>query len=218
MTTIVYHMKNLLSVSSDKELIKYKNLNLILDEIEICFHPEYQRTFINNLIKTIERLRLNQEYKINIILSTHSPFILSDIPKSNILLLKKGVGIHAEKKENFPNTFGANISDLLKNNFFLDKGFIGEFASCTIQHVIGKIGYIEKTNNEIQYTHKDLYDECKKIINLIGEPLIKHKLFDMLERAFYKNNEISFLKVQKQRLKEELAFLEEKIQKIKNKG
>lgn len=41
LTTIVYHMLNIKSVSPDN--IRYNDINIVLDEIEVCFHPDYQR-------------------------------------------------------------------------------------------------------------------------------------------------------------------------------
>ena len=44
-STLVYHAMNLKSVP-EVTRVSYKNICMVLDEIEICFHPEYQRTFI----------------------------------------------------------------------------------------------------------------------------------------------------------------------------
>ena len=65
-------------------------MNIVLDELEICFHPELQRTLVNNLLKFLTGLKLNEMMAINIILSTHSPFILSDMPECNVLMLEEG--------------------------------------------------------------------------------------------------------------------------------
>lgn len=43
-STYVYHIRNLLSIP--KKRVAYRHINLILDEAEICFHPEYQRLFL----------------------------------------------------------------------------------------------------------------------------------------------------------------------------
>ena len=44
-STIAYHLQNLRSVK--KPSPRYSHYNIILDEVEICVHPEYQRTFIH---------------------------------------------------------------------------------------------------------------------------------------------------------------------------
>ena len=76
-STFIYHTLNLLSINSDNR-VRFCRLNLVMDEVEICFHPEYQRRFISEMIGYIERLGLNKNMSFNILIATHSPFILSD--------------------------------------------------------------------------------------------------------------------------------------------
>jgi predicted ATP-binding protein involved in virulence len=191
-STLVYHIKNLLSIQQSHR-VKYRHINLILDEVELCFHPEYQRLFIDKLINTIKRLHLNTHCYFNIILSTHSPFILSDIPNCNILYLKEGNQVNEEMKI---EPFGANIHDILKQSFFLENGFIGEFARTKIGVVIDAINK-KKIN-------KDNYKEYKTIINLIGEPLIKQKLMMMISEVY--DNKQDRIEI----LEKELAELKQK--------
>lgn len=47
MSNIVYHIENLLSIK-EKSRVKYHCVNIMMDEIELCYHPEYQgRSFMN---------------------------------------------------------------------------------------------------------------------------------------------------------------------------
>ena len=134
-STYVYHIRNLLSVP--KKRVAYRHINLILDEAEICFHPEYQRLFISRLLYMIKSLRLNRHCAFNIIIATHSPFILSDMPRENILYLDKG---KSQSRENFIRPLAANISDILYQSFFLKNGFIGEWARTKINGILKKNG------------------------------------------------------------------------------
>lgn len=131
--TFVYHIRNLLSIP--KERVAYRHINLILDEAEICFHPEYQRLFLSRLLYMIKSLRLNLHCAFNIIIATHSPFILSDMPRENILYLDKG---KAQSRERFIKPLAANISDILYQSFFLRNGFIGEWARTQINEILKK--------------------------------------------------------------------------------
>jgi predicted ATPase len=167
MSTVLYHIKNLISISeADKDRVKYKNFNIVLDEIELCFHPEYQREFVNKLIGNLERLVENDpnkdDYHFNIILATHSPFILSDIPKCNVLFLKDG----KQSDEMQENTFGANIHSLLQNAFFLN-GTVGEFAK-------------QKINDIFRQLHSgEIDDNLLTEIKLVSEPFIRSQLFKL---------------------------------------
>ena len=195
-STLTYHIKNLRSIQQTHR-VKYRHINLILDEIELCFHPEYQRKFIHKLIETIKRLRLNNRCAINVIFATHSPFILSDIPNCNILYLHEGQQV----KDICIEPFGANIHDILTQSFFLENGFIGEFA----QKKIGEV--IEAINKKKAHRNKMNTNDYKKyinIINLIGEPLIKNKLMNMISEV-YDNTQ------------DRIKMLEEEIEFLKNK-
>lgn len=139
-STFIYHSINILSVEGDDRL-SYRNLCYILDEVEICFHPEYQRKFLKRFIDTLVRTDLNKKAHIHIIIATHSPFILSDVPCGNVLKLEDG-NVRDKKQ-----TFGANIHDLLNNGFFLDYS-IGEIAKERIQDLFKLAREGEKCSDE----------------------------------------------------------------------
>ena len=94
MSTILYHVRNLDSVVDDVESVHYNYVNIVLEEVELYFHPEYQRQFIDKLINYLKKSQFNRIKHFNIIVVTHSPFILSDIPQDNVLFLKDLSLIH----------------------------------------------------------------------------------------------------------------------------
>ncbi|OAV66515.1 putative ATP-binding protein involved in virulence [Bacteroidales bacterium Barb6] len=55
-SSILYHIRNLNSIIKGQR-VEYKYICIILDEIELYFHPEYQRQFINNLINCIKNMK-----------------------------------------------------------------------------------------------------------------------------------------------------------------
>lgn len=89
---ILYHIKNIESIREDSYRKAYHHINLVLDEAELYFHPEMQRTMIANIIKMLSWCHINNTKirSVNIIIVTHSPFVLSDVPKNRILYLKDG--------------------------------------------------------------------------------------------------------------------------------
>lgn len=159
-STYVYHIRNLLSVP--KERVAYRHISLILDEAEICFHPEYQRLFLSRLLYLIKSLHLNTFCAFNIIIATHSPFILSDIPRGNILYLDKGV---AQSQDMFVKPLAANISDILFQSFFLRNGFIGEYARYKINQLLKK-----------DVSWKELKPEERSFINDLGDEYLKKQV------------------------------------------
>lgn len=229
-SSIVYHLINLNSVEQLKEekaeetekIIHYNYINIILDEIELYYHPEWQRTYIADLLDYIGKINpenLKHIKGLNITFLTHSPYILSDIPNAFVLKLIKG-----EPYNEGNETFGANVHDLLANDFFMQKGFMGEWAKSQIKLVIesltSKINSkkieslnnllkIETDKNKIALINGDIkslekensnYKEieqaqCSSIISIVGEPVLYNSLMELYSQAF-PNDETNFIQTQ----------------------
>lgn len=237
LNSIVYHLRNLISVnfnSRKEELLVYNNFNIILDEIELYYHPELQRTFIFDLLNYLNKIdysSLKTSPNLNIIFITHSPFILSDIPAKNILFLKSNENKSTAVLEN-KKSFGANIHELLGDNFFLtdDDIYIGEFAKNKISDTIDwlnilkekKINLSELEENELLTEQEELEKEelIKSIHNLsalskqhlelieiIDEPIIKNKLIEMYSEMFGNAVRKEYLEKEKDRIIKEIEGL-----------
>ena len=99
------------------------------------FHPEYQRQFVQRLINMLTAMSNSYDHDgdgafFNIIIITHSSFILSDIPKEKILFMKEGKPVQKGL-----NTFAGNITEMMYESFFLTST-IGEFAENKIKQLI----------------------------------------------------------------------------------
>lgn len=175
--TLVYHAMNLKSVPEDTR-VAYKNICMVLDEIEICFHPEYQRTFLSKFVDLMKRTRLTESFGINVFIATHSPFVLSDIPKGNILYLDEGKNV-TDKKE--LDTFGANVNELLCQSFFLSGGFMGEFAKQKIESLVNHLKSDEPNDSWTA-------EKANEVIELVGDEVIQYQLRQLYARK-YKDSE-----------------------------
>lgn len=168
-SNLMYHIINIDSVSSkylmsknedqNESLLKYKYVNIMLDEVELYFHPELQRRFLNYVKKAINNIQFESIKGINVVVVTHSPFVLSDLPRKNILFLNE--------KEESGETYCANIHDMLSQSFFMDYS-IGEIARHELQHIIKlherlKNSEIEKTKEEL-IKNKVKYDYLGRTI------------------------------------------------------
>lgn len=164
-SAIVYHLQNISAVGEGR--LQFNAVNLIFEEIELYFHPEWQRTLIFDLMKAIRGANIPEIHSVNMIFVTHSPYILSDIPKSNVLFLKDGMPTY-EMQE---NTFGANINSLLKNGFFLPSLPMGEFAYRKINTLFAKLhaGNVDSQNLDQLYAQ----------IMTVGEPAIRMQLLKL---------------------------------------
>jgi len=135
-------------------------------------HPEWQKKIFNDIYSIFKIWNKN----VHLIFLTHSPFLLSDIPKQNIIFLDKDekgkcrvVNGLKEKKQ----TFGANIHTLLSDSFFMEDGLMGEFAKKKIDEAIRLLNQEKLDEKELKY--------CEQIISIVGEPIVKNQLQRMLD-------------------------------------
>ena len=164
-SSIVYHLRNILNSKAKVTKIKYKNVVVVLEEVELYFHPEYQRCFVKYLLDQIENAHLTPDMSVNLLFVTHSPFILSDIPRQNVLFLRNGRPDRTMQED----TFGANIHTLLQNGFFLHSVPIGEFAKAKINRLFSLLNQSEEISP----------DEMRLLeveIPLVSEPLLRNQL------------------------------------------
>ncbi|WP_041253165.1 hypothetical protein [Flavobacterium columnare] len=164
------------------------------------------------LITTLPTLfKINNSIKnIQIIITTHDPLTLSDIPNNNIIYLKEKNQITKvldfDDVQRPTKTFGANISDLLADSFFVKDGLIGDFAKDKIEEVIVDLNKLLdlKFNNKYVDISEDKKILLKETIEIIDEPIIKMKLIDMYNTIF----EVS--------IENEINELEERLKYLRN--
>ena len=153
------------------------NLILCFDEPEISLHPMWQKEYLNRFINFIKTLDKN----IHLVFTSHSPFLLSDLPKQNVIFLEKdektGKCANATEKMKDFNTFGANIHTLLSHGFFMKDGLMGEFAKEKINQVYNFIA-----DNDTSFIKTK--QEAQNIINLIGEPMLRKELQFLYDEKF----------------------------------
>ncbi|GEM_PF-3037870 len=179
---------------------KDKDILLLIDEADIYLHPEIQVKYFKNLVDFLQIFYSKKN--IQIVITSNSPFIISDLPHTNVIYLDNLSTMKVSNKlKGITRTFGANIHDLLINTFFMKDGVIGEFARARINYII------EVLNNKDYKEKVYIY----KIIQLLGEPILRKKLMDMYDRVFF--NSITEVEKEIEGCKSRLEYLE----KLKNK-
>lgn len=198
-SSLLYHLSNINSVWLDTngQRIVYNHLNVILEEIELYFHPELQRTYLKRLFDGIKQVNIPNIKSLNICFVTHSPFVLSDIPAQNILALKKNLG---DTEKISLSTFGANIHEMLRNSFFLKNGSIGEYASYVIEQIIYSLQNIANKKENI-----NMALELHNKIMLIDEPIIRNVLLREYHKLYPSNSK-----------EQEIAELKKKLAELEN--
>jgi len=149
-------------------------LYLLLDEGEAGFHPLWQRKYFSYLLRF---LSIFPGVRFHLILTTHSPFIISDLPMENLVLLRSDEHGYCQVETKFDSieeSFAANIHQLLTDAFFMEEGPIGAFATETINAIFSMNSKQPPVSLEI----------IKRMIETIGEPLIKIKLQEKFQEMF----------------------------------
>ncbi|WP_232463473.1 AAA family ATPase [Tumebacillus avium] len=176
------------------------NLIVLIDEGELYLHPQWQKELVKNLVEFLPQVYRKEggKRRIQVILTSNSPFVASDLPSFNVIFLNKAANklLVMDGLEEHNQTFASNINTLLANSFFMKDGVIGSFAKYKINRVIQML---VKGSDQ---TVSDNRDEIKNTIHIIGEPLIKNKLLQMLEDR---------LKIKLVSLDDEIAELKQRI-------
>lgn len=221
-SSILYHLENIDSVGDDMSndyRIKYNRVHLVLEEVELYFHPQLQKEFVKNLLGGLRQMNFNTINWIDIRMVTHSPFVLSDIPTENVLMLRKN-----KSKNEQIYCFGANIHDMLRNTFFLKNGTCGDFSSWLIKRIAQSLRvhrwtkklelppdffpslkgdikdeYIflndfkkiidDKDFNQLAFDEVYGKDKLLRLINMIEEPIAKRVLLDDYRLTFPEDKE-----------------------------
>lgn len=179
-SNVMYHLVNIDSVWFDfntehKEHargFKYSYVNILFDELELYFHPELQRLFVTYILNAISSASLYNIKGVNILMVTHSPFVISDLPDSNVLFLTK------DGKPSIGKTFGANIYEMLNDHFFLGQP-IGEKAVAELKEIITFYNNSKKSRKKYYLENRERY---RYISSIIGDEYLQKQIDRMLEK------------------------------------
>lgn len=155
------------------------NLILLLDEPENYMHPEMCRTFIRNLNILLSKRNPNTE--LQVLISTHSPFMLSDVMASQVIKMdydENGKCVISESKKPY---YAANIHSIMADGFFLEYT-IGEQARIFLEDKFKLLQRLTCMNRNLSSSEKEELTMIRSLIPNIGDALIRHCFFMMLEK------------------------------------
>jgi len=154
------------------------NIIITLDEPDTYLHPEWQRRLLKWLFEYIKSKF--EGINVQLIITTNSPILAGDVLKKDMVFLGENKGNIIEE------TFSRNLLSLFKETFSMDS-LIGEFSSEKIKELIGEVKKGQREKKEGQL----------KLINMIGDPVIKRKISLLYESKYKdepKRSDIEFVK------------------------
>lgn len=185
------------------EHVPQKNILLCMDEIDLYCHPAWQRDFIDNMLRIMRQAY--REYHIQVILTTHSPLCLSDVPRENIIYLKNEGGKSVVDKGEHRQTFACNLYELLDDAFYLGHQTMGLFAKDYVDRLIRDIDTMESSKESV-------FREMQTRIERIGDSFLRRKLEQQLDRKWHR---MASVRQQIRQLEEDKERLERRIEELK---
>ncbi len=142
-------------------LFKNTNSLFLLDEPETHFNPDWRSSFISRLRKCFGGSKTHE-----ILITTHSPFLISDSSRDRVLVFSKEDGkvkiSHPEYK-----TLGASINFITAETF-LKKETIGRYAESQLEHYRERFDKRAQTGEDtkaiIADLHRQLGDSIEKVL------------------------------------------------------
>lgn len=180
-SNLMYHLVNVDSEWNDNyrkdrdhlEVIKYHYMNVIFDEVELYYHPEMQRQFTNIMMKTLKSVKFANMRGVNIMMVTHSPFVLSDIPDSNVLCL-------GEDDNEVTKTLGGNIMEMLSSSFFMSNS-IGDAIKEEISKIVTLYNRAVREEQDVRTEYMNRRVRMRYICENLGDEFLKQMVTRMVD-------------------------------------
>jgi predicted ATPase len=143
---------------------EFDNLLLLIDEGDIFLHLSWQQKYVaylDNYIKSVKERHIFRT--VQVVLTTHSPVLMSDFPRDSIVKLKvngkspgradPGADGAGASEDDAIVSFGAPLQEIINRSG--DAGTMGEFAA---NFIGGMVQQIKRGDNPDPY-HIDLIDD-----------------------------------------------------------
>ncbi|MDR7131657.1 restriction system-associated AAA family ATPase [Algoriphagus sp. 4150] len=151
-------------------MLKDKSALLLLDEPETHFNPDWRSKFIRTLKKSLDHSQSNN-LMTDILITSHSPFIISDCYPDKVIAFEKGKQPINARDMNF-RTYGTSV-DIIMENIFKKRNTIGDLSRKEIEDIQKEIANRKKLSpKEVQ--------EYKLRTNHLGDSMEKILLFARL--------------------------------------
>lgn len=186
-----------------------QSIIILMDEPDKNFHPMWISSFIKNLVSLVDFTSKDKDIKYQFIITTHSPFMLSDMPKEYVTCID--INDKTEKRivKKATKSFVSNYYQIIQDSFFLEDS-VGQFAKEKINHVIKRINNIDQ--NDIKECD---IQNIQNTISIIDDPHLKTLLTNLLNKKISKYNKKESLRIEKEMLESRLKDIENEMGELK---
>ena len=142
----------------DQKTDKIKSHLIVMDEVDLYLHPDWQRTFFSELLEFV-KVEFPED-SVQVILSTHSPIIISDFLPEDIVSLERCEG-ETKLIESFG--FASNITDLYIHGMHLSSTF-GKHSKKAINQLLTHARTGDLTEEDLLLIEKIKSENIKNML------------------------------------------------------
>ena len=142
-------------------MLKDKNTLFLLDEPETHFNPEWRSEFIGLLKDSLSKCETNHLMS-DIIITSHSPFIISDCYPDKVIVFEKGKQPRNARDLGI-DTFGTSVN-ILTNKIFKRKNTIGNYSLRKLNAYRNRFLSTNNVEDLIDELNDEIGDSIEKLL------------------------------------------------------
>jgi restriction system-associated AAA family ATPase len=147
-------------------LFRHEPVLFLLDEPETHLNPDWRASYISIIRRALALHDQSRNITREIVLTSHSPFVISDIKQENVLIFKKDsrTNLVEYERPDF-NTFGAS-STLITTKIFGQSETIGDLSLNEISRLHDRLQEGEDPTSLIEEAGQRFGDSIEKVLFL----------------------------------------------------
>ncbi len=152
-------------------LFRHEPALFLLDEPETHLNPDWRASYISTLRAALEADVPTKDVMREVLLTSHSPFIISDCQPANVIVFRKNNEGRVEWQNPDFNTFGASANTITMK-VFSRRETIGDYALSTLDRFRERLDSGDDPDGLIEEASTELGDSVEKVL-FINQALSK---------------------------------------------
>jgi len=144
-------------------LFRHEPSLFLLDEPETHLNPDWRASYVTTLRAALEADAATKEVMREVLLTSHSPFIVSDCQQKNVLVFTRNTKGKVVVNNPEFNTFGAS-ANAITIRIFGQKESIGDYASSKLNEFRKRLVAFDDPNELIESANLLLGDSVEKVL------------------------------------------------------
>jgi restriction system-associated AAA family ATPase len=144
-------------------LFRHESALFLLDEPETHLNPDWRASYISTLRAALEADSATKKVMREVLLTSHSPFIISDCRQDNVLVFEKNQDGKVEWDFAKFNTFGAS-ANAITIKVFGRRETIGDYALDKLKELRQRLQSDERPETLIAEAGRELGDSVEKVL------------------------------------------------------